>query len=94
MGALGIYRLIVNNKRLDILNANPSLVSNVDFPIGHPVPNRPEWQAAAKALLLVVECNGDPLLAYIGVMRALNAGKLLEPKPARKKATKKYRVVR
>jgi hypothetical protein len=39
------------------------------------VQDRHEWQAAARALLLVVECNGDPLLAYIGMMRALNAGK-------------------
>ena len=29
---------------------------------------RPEWQTA-QALLLVVECDGDTLLAYIGIMR-------------------------
>jgi hypothetical protein len=36
---------------------------------------RSEWQAAARALLLVVECDGDRLLAYIGMKRALNAAK-------------------
>jgi hypothetical protein len=29
---------------------------------------RPEWQAATEALLLVVECNGDTMLARIGIM--------------------------
>jgi hypothetical protein len=32
----------------------------------------PEWQAAMKALLLVVENSGPPIFARIGVMRALN----------------------
>ena len=55
---------------------------------------RPEWQTAAQALLLVVECSGDPLLAYIGIMRALNVGKPPpEPEP-RRKAVKKHRVIR
>jgi hypothetical protein len=40
--------------------------------------DRPEWQAAVQALPLVVECNGDTLLAYIGIRRALNAGKSTE----------------
>jgi hypothetical protein len=31
-----------------------------------------EWQAAMQALLLVVEQNGPPMFARIGVMRALN----------------------
>jgi hypothetical protein len=31
-----------------------------------------EWQAAMQALLLVAELNGPPMLARIGVMRALN----------------------
>lgn len=55
--------------------------------------NRPEWQAATEALLLVAERGGDPMLARIGMMRALNAGK-----PARaierKKAAKRYRLIR
>jgi hypothetical protein len=50
---------------------------------------RPEWQAAVRALLLVVECNGDTLLAYIGMMRALRADKPgPEPTPRRKRAKK------
>jgi hypothetical protein len=39
------------------------------------VQGRPEWQVATEALLLVVECDGDPMLARIGVVRALNADK-------------------
>jgi hypothetical protein len=35
--------------------------------------NRPEWQAAAKALLLVAESGGPTMLARIGMMRALIA---------------------
>jgi hypothetical protein len=54
--------------------------------------DRPEWQVAVRALLLVVECNGDPMLAHIGIMRALRAGKMIEPKP-RQKAAKRYRVL-
>jgi hypothetical protein len=34
----------------------------------------PEWQAAIEALMLVVEQNGPPMFARIGVMRALNRG--------------------
>ena len=55
---------------------------------------RPEWQAAARALLLVAEHGGPAMLARIGIMRALNAGK---PKPEiapRRKPAKKYRFVR
>jgi hypothetical protein len=31
-----------------------------------------EWQAAIEALLLVAEQGGPPMLARIGIMRALN----------------------
>jgi hypothetical protein len=55
---------------------------------------RPEWQAAARALLLVVECNGDTLLAYIGLMTALRAGKPAEPPQPRHKRPKKHRIIR
>ncbi|MGY8660954.1 hypothetical protein Q3C01_01130 [Bradyrhizobium sp. UFLA05-109] len=37
------------------------------------VHDRPEWQAAAEALLL--EHGGPTILAAIGIRRALNAGK-------------------
>ena len=47
---------------------------------------------AVRALLLVVECSGDPMLARIGIMRALGAGKLTKSEP-RRKATKRYRAL-
>ena len=55
---------------------------------------RPEWQAAAQALLLVAERGGPTMLARIGVALALNHGK---PKPEiapRRKRAKHYRIVR
>jgi hypothetical protein len=55
--------------------------------------DRPEWQTATEALLLVVECNGDTLFAYIAIMQALNAGKPTEPRAPRRKAAKRYRVL-
>jgi len=59
-----------------------------------PIHDGPEWLTAVKALLLVVECDGDTLLAYIGIKRALNAGQQqLEPAPRRKRA-KKHRIIR
>jgi hypothetical protein len=56
--------------------------------------DRQEWRDAIEALLLVVECSGDTLLAYIGIKRALNAGKQLEPPEPRRKSVKRYQVVR
>lgn len=54
---------------------------------------RPEWQAATEALLLVAERGGDPMLARIGILRALNAGKPPpDPAPRRKRA-KSCRVI-
>ena len=38
----------------------------------------PEWQAAAEALLLVVELGGPTMFARIGVMRAANRGHVRE----------------
>lgn len=58
-----------------------------------PVQRRPEWQAAAEALMLVVESKGPTMLARIGIMRALNHGKQIEPQP-RERAAKKYRIIR
>jgi hypothetical protein len=37
--------------------------------------HHPAWLAAGKALLLVAEHGGPTMLARIGMMRALNAGK-------------------
>lgn len=58
------------------------------------VQHRPEWQAAAQALLLVAERGGPVMFARIGVMQALNAGKPdPEITPRRKRATR-YRIIR
>jgi hypothetical protein len=43
-----------------------------------------EWQAAAEALLLVVEHSGPTMMARIGVMRALNRHVVREFDPSRK----------
>jgi hypothetical protein len=57
----------------------------------------PDWQAAMEALILVAERGGPTMLPRIGMMRALNAGgapaSAASPAP-RKKAGKKYRVVK
>jgi hypothetical protein len=53
---------------------------------------RPEWQAAAEALLLVAERGGPTMFARIGVMRALNAGKT-PPAAPRRKRVKAYRLI-
>jgi hypothetical protein len=44
----------------------------------------PEWQAAIEALMLVVERDGPTMLARIGVMRALNRGRVRVFNPDRK----------
>jgi hypothetical protein len=51
----------------------------------------PEWLAAIKALMLVVEHGGDTMLPRIGIMRALYPGESA-PSP-HKKPAKKYRIV-
>lgn len=57
------------------------------------VHNTKRWEAAAKALMLVVE-SGDPtMLARIGMVRAVNPDKGGPPEPRQKRA-KKYRVVK
>jgi hypothetical protein len=61
-------------------------------PLPPAVQDQPEWRTATEALLLVVECNGDPMLAHIGIIQALSAGKATEPQP-RRKAAKRYRVI-
>ena len=44
----------------------------------------PEWQAAIEALMLVIELDGPPMFARIGVMRALNRGHVREFNPSGK----------
>jgi len=46
--------------------------------------DRPEWQAAVQALLLVVEHDGDTLPVRIGIVQALNASNVAAPQTRRK----------
>lgn len=55
------------------------------------IQKRPEWQAATEALLLVAERDGPAMMARIGMMRALNAGK---PAPERKHSARTVRLIR
>jgi hypothetical protein len=55
---------------------------------------RPEWQTAAEALLLVAKRGGPVMFARIGVMQALNAGKPGPEITPRRKRAKRYRIVR
>ena len=50
------------------------------------------WQDAAEAVLLVGNHGGDPMLARIGVMKALNFGVDQKPAPRVKRA-KAYRII-
>jgi hypothetical protein len=55
---------------------------------------RPEWQAAAEALIMAAEDRGPLMHAHIGMLRALNHGKAdLKIVPPRKRA-KAYRIVK
>ncbi len=44
----------------------------------------PEWQAAIGALMLVVELGGPTKFARIGVMKAMNRGRVRKFNPSRK----------
>jgi hypothetical protein len=53
-----------------------------------------QWQTAAEVLMLVGEHGGDPMMAHIAMMQALQRH---EPKPVgvpRRKRAKAYRIVR
>jgi hypothetical protein len=57
----------------------------------------PPWRAAVAALILSAEhgeSGADPMLAQTGMMRALHAAKSEAPPVQRKKAVKKYKLVR
>lgn len=46
-----------------------------------------QWQAAAKVLMLIGEHGGDPMMAHIGIMRALHRHEpIAGPTPRRKRA--------
>lgn len=54
---------------------------------------KPEWQLAAQILIDAAEGRGPLMHAHIAMLRAINAGVDL-PKKERRKAVKKYRIVR
>lgn len=51
----------------------------------------PHWQTAVELLLLVGNHGGDPMVARIAMMQALNHRK---PKPERKRRAKAFKIVR
>jgi hypothetical protein len=56
-----------------------------------------EWQAAMEALMLVTDLGGPTMFARMGMMRALNGGtstRATRSSGPRKKAARKYRIVR
>jgi hypothetical protein len=55
--------------------------------------HHPAWRAAVEALILVAETDGPTMFARIAVLRALNRHHQHRTEP-RRKATKKYRIVR
>ena len=52
------------------------------------------WQAAAEAVIMAAEDRGPLMHARIGMLRALNHGKPNPDVTPRRKAVKKYRIVR
>jgi hypothetical protein len=54
----------------------------------------PEWQAAAEVLMLIGDHGGDPMMAHIGMMRALHRNKPKAAPAPRRKWAKVYKVVR
>jgi len=55
---------------------------------------KPHWQTAAGELLTAAERGGIVMLAEIAMRQALGHGKPEPPRAPRKKAAKKYRIVR
>jgi hypothetical protein len=63
--------------------------------VGHLRYDAEEWQAAMAALMLVVGLGGPTMFARIGMMRGLHADRSAAAAPShRKKAARKYRIVR
>ena len=53
-----------------------------------------EWQAAIEVLMLIGENSGDPMMAHIGMMRALHRHQPRSVSAPRRKRAKAYRIVR
>jgi hypothetical protein len=56
--------------------------------------NQPEWRLAAAMLMQAADDGAPVMLAEIAMRRALNADGNPEPPEPRRKAAKKYRIVR
>jgi hypothetical protein len=54
----------------------------------------PEWQTAAKVLMLIGERGGDPMMAHIGMMRALHRDNPKAVAAPRRKAAKVFKIAR
>lgn len=52
------------------------------------------WQTAMACLLSAAEKDGPAMMARIGVVRALGVGESAAPTTPRKKAAKRYRIIR
>lgn len=55
--------------------------------------DQPHWQDAIEALVMAAEGTGPQMHARIGMLRALNFGKV-KPVVVRKKTTKVWRILR
>jgi hypothetical protein len=53
----------------------------------------PHWQTAGEAVIMAAEGEGPLLHARVGMLRAIHHGVEIPKKP-RRKAVKKYRIVR
>jgi hypothetical protein len=53
-----------------------------------------QWQAAAEVLMLIGEHGGDPMMARIGMMRALRRHQPKAAAAPRQKRAKAYRIIR
>jgi hypothetical protein len=54
----------------------------------------PQWQAAANVLMLIGEHGGDPMMAHIAMMRALQRHKRKAAPVPRRKRAKVHRIIR
>lgn len=55
---------------------------------------QPHWQTAAAELLTAAEQGGILMLAEIAMRRAINHGREPPPKEPRRKAVKRYKIIR
>lgn len=52
------------------------------------------WQTAAGELLISAEQGGIIMLAEIAIRKAINHGREMPPKAPRRKAAKRYKIIR